>query len=201
MERIVKEEGDLRVKIVLDEYPDQPHDDGGCPVLRIDWRFGDVEHTGYGDHYDPGFRPADALGYFISQFDVTQGIEVFERYVRVFHEGSVVEYGGGARGTTYVAFTTRTLARAWGVPDDQPVPDVEISEWEAYLEGDVWGYVVEKKVTWQRLDSNGEPVFSVSPCFIETWEELDSCWGFYGEEYAVQAAEEALEWHVEDGAA
>jgi hypothetical protein len=63
------------------------------------------------------------------------------------------------------------------------VPEAELNEWRAYVEGDVWGYVVERKVDLSMTDCD----------VIESWEEVDSCWGFYGEEWAEQAAVEALD--------
>jgi len=45
-----------------------------------------------------------------------------------------------------------------------------IGEWNKYLSGDVWGYEVQLE-----------------------GEDLDSCWGFYGFEYAKEQAIEALE--------
>lgn len=49
----------------------------------------------------------------------------------------------------------------------------ELQEWGQYVEGDVWGYVVS--------GPNGEG---------------DSCWGFYGFEYALTEAREALEYAI-----
>jgi hypothetical protein len=185
-ERIIKEEGDLRVKIVLDECPSEPFNDGGCPVIRVDSDYPSArfEHTGYGSYYDPGFDPESVLARLEDTFGWREAIEVFERYVRIFHEGSVATYHlGWSREYGYVAFTTRTLARAWGIADDRPVPEAELNEWRAYVEGDVWGYVVERKVDLSMTDCD----------VIESWEEVDSCWGFYGEEWAEQAAVEALD--------
>ncbi len=51
----------------------------------------------------------------------------------------------------------------------------ELAQWRQYLEGDVYGYVV--------TDERGE--------------HLDSCWGFYGFEYAVEEGRSMLAWHVE----
>jgi hypothetical protein len=47
-----------------------------------------------------------------------------------------------------------------------------IAEWNQYLSGDVWGYVIE--------DDNGT--------------HIDSCWGFYGREYCEQEAQSALKY-------
>lgn len=46
-----------------------------------------------------------------------------------------------------------------------------VEEWNQYLSGDVWGYVVE--------DTHGN--------------QLDSCWGFYGQKWAVEEAKSAAE--------
>jgi hypothetical protein len=47
--------------------------------------------------------------------------------------------------------------------------EAEIKEFSAYLNGEVYGYVVK--------DSEGR--------------EVDSCWGYYGREYALEAAQES----------
>lgn len=51
-----------------------------------------------------------------------------------------------------------------------------IETWNQYLSGDVWGYVVE--------DQDGE--------------SLDSCWGFYGRDEAIEAAKESADGHAAD---
>lgn len=59
----------------------------------------------------------------------------------------------------------------------------DVAEYDAWLGGDVYGYVVERSTT-------GRP---------EDWEEVDSCWGFIGYSWAVQAATEAVTGAVEHG--
>lgn len=49
----------------------------------------------------------------------------------------------------------------------------EVETFDQYLTGDVWGYTITDD---------------------ETDEVLDSCWGFYGYDYAKEQAEEALEY-------
>lgn len=46
----------------------------------------------------------------------------------------------------------------------------KVEEWNQYLSGDVWGYIIENDEGY----------------------DVDSCWGFYGEEYARQEGEAAL---------
>lgn len=51
----------------------------------------------------------------------------------------------------------------------------ELGEWDKYVQGDVYGYVVE--------GPDGD--------------HYDSCWGFYGFEYACQEARQQLEWAIQ----
>ena len=46
----------------------------------------------------------------------------------------------------------------------------KVNEWNQYLSGDVWGFIIED----------------------ETGEQVDSCWGFYGREYCEQETKAAL---------
>jgi hypothetical protein len=56
-----------------------------------------------------------------------------------------------------------------------------VREWNTYLEGDVWGYIVEEY----------DPTTS-------TWTEIDSCWGCYGLDYAKSEGRLVAEHHRED---
>lgn len=51
----------------------------------------------------------------------------------------------------------------------------EVETFDQYLRGDVWGYIVE--------DDNGD--------------HLESCWGFYGDEYCLTEARRACDWEAE----
>lgn len=54
--------------------------------------------------------------------------------------------------------------------------DNSVEVWQTYLDGEVFGY--------QIFDSSGE--------------ELDACWGFYGETHVVEDASDMLQWHIND---
>ena len=198
-EEVIETQGNLRVKLVLDECPSEPENDGGCPVIRLDTDSTDparIEHTGYGKFYDAGFDPVETLRYLNHRFYWREAIEVFERYVRIFHEGSVAEFNLGTwRENGYIAFTTRTLARAWGIPDDQPVPQAELTEWQAYVEGDVYGWVIERRVVQHTTVKTVEGV-TLREVEYEDWDEVDSCWGYYGTDYAEETAREVLQSHT-----
>ena len=54
----------------------------------------------------------------------------------------------------------------------------EVETFNQYLAGEVYGYIVE------RAEIGG-------------WEQLDSCWGYYGLEYATEAAQSAATYYAE----
>jgi hypothetical protein len=56
--------------------------------------------------------------------------------------------------------------------DMEAVAKSVVDEWNQYLSGDVWGYVIK--------DEEGE--------------ELDSCWGYYGRDHCEQSARESAIW-------
>lgn len=58
---------------------------------------------------------------------------------------------------------------------------------QAWCDGDVWGYIVQEEVTWTTTNNKYLPAESRT-----AWETVDACWGFYGREYAEEAAREAL---------
>ena len=59
--------------------------------------------------------------------------------------------------------------------DVEAVAKSVVDEWNQYLSGDVWGYVIK--------DEEGE--------------EVDSCWGFYGMEDCEEQARDSATWHEE----
>ncbi len=58
----------------------------------------------------------------------------------------------------------------------------EIAEYSAWMNGDVYGYEIERE---RVLDIDEE-----DPCDADT---EDSCWGFYGQDDAISAAKEAVD--------
>ena len=57
------------------------------------------------------------------------------------------------------------------IPDPDKAAECLVETWNQYLSGDVWGYIIE--------DSEGN--------------DLDSCWGHYGEEWCREAAHQAAD--------
>lgn len=74
-----------------------------------------------------------------------------------------------------------------------------IETWNQYLSGDVWGFIVEKpntvySITKEDFDTLITTGMFTSDNFLKVvniedeWEEVDSCWGFYEQEAAINEA-------------
>jgi hypothetical protein len=60
---------------------------------------------------------------------------------------------------------------------------VSLEEWRAYCEGDCYGIITERLVTWTTPD------LAEDEATRQTWETEDSTFGFYGITYAREEAE------------
>lgn len=87
--------------------------------------------------------------------------EVVERYARAFLGAVAVGWWDDPQSMSRVfGYVTADAVESSGITDAQRAVDAELSEYGAWCEGDVYGYVVE----------------------APDGEELDSCWGFYGDD-------------------
>lgn len=176
----------FRVRLVLDEYPSEPYDDGASPLLRIETRGGGHR----AEHVQVGSRPAEADDYIEAAVHhwgtcpADSDWKLFEKYLRAFHGVTQVEtwHSGSFWYVTYDSAAWREYVGA-------PAGSADMSEYRAWCEGDVWGWVTEKLVTWH----TDEPGFGDE----NRWEDTDSCWGYYGSDgangrYLRQCAREAL---------
>jgi len=203
---VVKERGEYRATITIDTSPYEPENDFGCPVLRIDsdGHRAFVTPTGYGNHsakHDGllALRDApDTLAYFIEQAgNPVDGVNLFSRYLAVYHGGSAVGYHlGYSREYGYCAYVTEAMVRGgWG-NTTSPVPEPELKEWQAYCEGEVYIVAVERRLLKRtEFVTTDDTHFPVEAFEQESWwEEPDSAvGGYYGEGYAREAALEALD--------
>lgn len=208
---VIEERGEYRATITIDTRPDRPENDFGYPVLRVEssgYGGGLVTSTGYGSHSakqdgipDGGI---DALQHFVSNHGWSDGIDIFGRYLAIFHGGSIKRWSGQQwHDPTYVAYVTERMVRdAWGFTG--PVPAAELDEWTAYCEGEVYFVTVQrrllKRTEYVTLDDH-HPVEATE---AEEWFDVDDSivGGYYGEKYAREAALEALEAYApKDGAA
>lgn len=114
-------------------------------------------------------------------------VELFIRWARMVHGAVAIEENPveGARSIWYL-MPEKAAESTW---EPEKVINSEIEEYRAWAEGEVYGYIIERSVTWvPKEDPNGEVE-------METWEEVEegSCWGFVGYDYAKEAALEAFE--------
>ena len=136
--------------------------------------------AGEGTEFEKEYEPADPTASGLANEDLSRRLEVWEawsQYKKAHAEYAcfvvgVQNYGGGhlrvCLGDTWEGEWDRRepeamlrLKRDAGWRGDiKAVAESMITEMNQYLEGDVWGYVIE--------DEEGE--------------QLDSCWGFYGDD-------------------
>lgn len=189
----LEESGDYRVRLVVDEYADEPYDDGAAPILRIDVR--DVLSTDT-CHVDQGGRPRDHddnIVYAVKHWQTYPGDRnwpLFEKYLRAFYGVRHIETWRSDGGPWwYVVYDARSAREYAGIADDSPhrarYAGSTLAEYRSWAEGDVWEYVVEKRVMWHTDDR------AVEDHHRESWETVDSCGGYYGYGYARQEAVEA----------
>jgi hypothetical protein len=167
------------VKIYQDEDPMNPRENDNLCVMVCEHR-----------NYELGDRKATE-----TELEAVRrgGFKLLERYLRIKegavclvplslldHSGLHMWTGGGSHwsdsqgwdsGTVGFAYVTKARAEELGAPLELAERQLEgeVGEYDQYLRGDVYGYVVE--------DEDGEHV--------------DSCWGFFGFDYCRKEAERA----------
>ncbi|EFL15348.1 hypothetical protein [Streptomyces sp. C] len=171
------DDGRLRVRLVRDEHAENPRNDAEtiAHVITIDTHLG---------QYGPVDQDGGPLAHIWRRLAWNQwkGVETFERYVAIMHGGVVLESSPerGPRSLWYVT-GEEALALDAGLLTEGYV-EAEMQEYEAWLAGDVWGFVVEET---DQPDAD-EP----------EWAEVDSCHGFYGGPFARAQARDALRFYA-----
>ncbi|OII68301.1 hypothetical protein [Streptomyces sp. CC77] len=173
-------DGRFRVRLVHDECATNPREDFDhlAHVITID------THLGYYAPVDKDGGPLAEAWDRVS-WNRWQGVEIFTRWARIFHNAIVIE-SRPERGPVSLWYLLREDAEDLGMLPEAYL-DAERAEYEAWAEGDVYGYIVEEAVDWLRADADEA---------MTTWEEVDSCWGHYGYDWAADAARAALRTHT-----
>ncbi len=188
----------FRVQLIADEYPSEPYDDGQSPLLQISHG-----HNGArAEHIMATGRPTgddsrieEAAERWGGPSDETWPL--FERYLRAYYGTREIEtrwMSWGSSGRWFVTYDTSAWRTYCGFTEDAetPHPLVNMSEYLAYCDGDVWMYAVQRKVTWKPVDVPADDDVTMT-----TWETVDSCGGFYGRDYAEESALEAFNYVTE----
>lgn len=189
--------GVFRAVVERDDYAEAPEFECGCPVLRIDRGYhwgglGDVEYGQESERNDG--LPLDITEVWGQMSDLADSrhdtIDLVDRYLRIFH-------GGGARiisstihrgGDDYLVYDTRAMREHWGQTGERlETSDPSAEEWQAYIDNEVYVIWVERA---DGFDEDGEPI---------SWTEVGDgpVGGFYGDDYAAEAAIEELESVIE----
>ncbi|MBO0884715.1 MAG: hypothetical protein J2P17_31160 [Mycobacterium sp.] len=177
-EDVLDERGGFRVRLEADQHPDEPYDDGQSPILSLHYR-----HGWHAEHVDPGtFRPRDC------DADIQRAAEHFgsdtdklERYLKAYHGCTQIVEWFDRDGTRFITYDDRAWREKVGAPEGS----ASLAEWQAYCEGDVFGYVIEKRVKWTADDDAFPP--------RDAWEYVHSCGGYFGHDHAEQAATEEFD--------
>ena len=174
-QEVLETRGDRRLVLALDMDTQEPYDDGGSPILWRDYTRGGwhAEQEEKISSYTVHPRIVEALQRW-GPHDIG---DHFGRYVRAFHGATVVDTYQDRDGRLYVTLDPREWREEVGAAEGS----VSLEEWRAYCEGDVYGWIIQERVTWTK-DGSDET--------REDWEDVDSCWGFYGRQYAEEAARE-----------
>jgi hypothetical protein len=180
----------LRVRVVPDMDPSEPYNDGGSPIVRLDWSFRweawTVEQITAITSYELPEEILDTIGKHLNENGA--GVDTLTLALEPHGITTVVSYNSGIY--TYVTFDPPDWREQMGLTDEYlaahpEVKPASLDEYRAYIEGECYGYVLEELVTWTRDSARS---YAPEERTRETWEELDSCWGFYGSEYIEEEA-------------
>jgi hypothetical protein len=170
-----------RARLVHDEHAGEPDGDALAPALLV------PRHS----------RPRFAAGVYVpvhaaqmlAAWSHLSDRDLFCRYLRIYHGASTVAVANTAE-VDVIVFDTADFRRHVGITTPPVDLSGEKAEWQAWLDGDVYGVVVERHrtgtITW---DDNTTTATS-------QWREVDSMWGLFGHEYAHQEALDLLHDHA-----
>lgn len=162
-----------RINIVGDMSPSEPYNDGGSPLFRI-------EVNGYGGRRGhevtsvTSYRAPDGIEQAIQHFG-ERGRDTLARYLSIYFGVTATEWWHSGD-----AWYMTCDPADWREKVGASAGSISMAEWRAYCEGDVYGVVLEKQVPWTAPDGRVNLL----------WEEIDSCWGFYGLDAAKKYAAE-----------
>lgn len=199
----INEAGTKRIRAVPDMDPLPPYDDGAMPtfclnrttnrftcaysyqaeLVRGEYGLGhELLSNGLRNPNGPGQDLLNAWRRFDDTFGPNQVLDVFERYLRIFHGTTTVYTYGPNQGTDYkyLTFDTADWRETVGCPEDRADAGEDFEEYRTYIEGGVYGLIYETKV---KLHVTTESVaFPARPWEDEEsddWKEEESVWGFY----------------------
>lgn len=196
---IVKENANYRAFIVNDDSADKPYDEGAVPVLVRyfhDYRATFEAVNEQGDPY------AMAVTEAFNRFN--RDMDLVARWLRIFYGAYSIMEDSSSEGA-YLAFDTAAWRETVGLTDEymstvpkdmldhEKLAEGSLNEIMAWTRGEVYGFIVERRMITSTTVTDPVTGKQEATRTGHTWEEVDSCYGFYGDEYAREAAEEAFD--------
>lgn len=178
------EDGRYRAVVIPDMDPMQPDGDFFGYVFRFDGRQVELAAKSHG-------MPEEDFGLAYA-WEHFGDMDRVERYARMFRGAVGFDYFD-TRDGKFVNVITMADLQAWGFASVGQYREQTgnadpshgcLDEWRAYVEGDVYFFAIEKRVTWTPDDPDFET--------REGWETVESIGGFYGYKYAEETAREEL---------
>jgi len=182
---VVKDNKKYRIKIIQDENPFSPREDDNLGTMVC-------FHSRYnlGDKHD--FSREEAREFLKSkEICVSLPLYLYDHSgITMNTSGFSCRWDSGCVGFTYV--TKEQVRKEYGVKritkevieKVTKVLEGEVQTYDQYLRGDVYGY----------------EIYEVTTCSEGHEHEnfVDSCWGFYGEEYCMTEAESIVGSYIEE---
>ena len=180
----------VRVRLVHDTEPSEPYGDALAPTARV-WTDRRVSAEWAGEVYQP--KNLDAWT-FCEAWERLRDWDNVARYLRMFHGATTVHVLSPHHNSDahHVIFDTPDWREMTGVTDTPADLTGDVHEWQAWLDGDVYGIVTERRVTTHTTVTDAETGDVVREDDGDDWEEYDAVWGFFGREYAEREARDTL---------
>lgn len=157
-----------KVEIVYDEHAESPRESsydgdliGALTVPSRDY----VDVPGAG-RLEPHWRR------LLDRYGWRTAVTIMERYASV-HGIVTHEHSHGRSGYAVLWYMLPEHAAEFG--DPLAALKATADEYEAWAQGEAYGYVISRAVPWSRDDNPDE--------HMGTWETIESVWGFLGPGY------------------
>lgn len=166
--------GNLRVRLVTDECGDNPRDEYDYVAHALT-----VPSHHYRDIDKDGGPLASAWRDLHNRYHWSNAVEIFQRWARIYH-GATTLYDTPHIGANAVWYVLPDVFGPEPTADPIGLLKSERDEYRAWANGEVYGYVIERRVTWSATSDEYPD--------RDTWEHVDSVYGYIGYEYAESAA-------------
>ena len=176
MSETLEQTDTLRVRIVQDDdasNPREEYDHLGSVVSVPSARYHPVDRHG-GELESAWHRLWD-------RYDSENGVEIFQRYARIYHGAHTLYDANGSPEAVWYILPDAIAQEQ--ISDPAALLAGERDEYRAWANGEVYGYVIERRVTWTAVDDPDDQYPD-----HDTWEHIDSVFGYIGYEYAAESA-------------